>query len=1210
MPDNTTSDATTADAVDAFLARWQKASGSELANYQLFVTELTALLGLPPPDPASADDTENAYVFERRVTFRHADGSSSSGRIDCYRRACYVLESKQSGLAIQSTAWDAAMLKAHAQGSNYARALPPEEGRPPFLLVTDVGRHIGVYADFTRSGANYIPFPDALSHRIYLDDLRQPAIRERLRAIWLDPLSLDPARRSARVTRAISAKLAELAKSLEAGSANDPEQVAGFLMRCLFTMFAEDVGLLPERSFSQLLKDMRADPAHLPHLLRQLWADMNTGSAFSGVLRAPIPHFNGGLFAEPAAPTLSTAQIDLLCDAARADWREVEPAIFGTLLERALDPVERHKLGAHYTPRAYVERLVLPTVIEPLREDWANVQASAYRLDQDGKRDRAIDEVRGFHRRLCTVRVLDPACGSGNFLYVTLEHLKRLEGEVLAALADLGFTQQGLELEGGTVSPEQMLGLETNPRAARIAETVLWIGYLQWHFRTYAKTPPREPLLKDAHNIQCRDAVLAWDDIELITDPAGRPITRWDGRTMKPHPVTGEAVPDEAARIPVERYVNPRPAAWPEADFVVGNPPFIGASSMRRALGDGYVEALRATYPEVPESADYVMHWWHKAAELVRTGKAQRFGLITTNSLRQTFNRRVIARHLDDKAPLSLAFAIPDHPWVDAADGAQVRIAMTVGQPGSEPGELRTVVAEQAVGGEGLDVQIKPRAGVVFSDLTIGADVASAVPLRANMGISSPGVKLHGAGFIVTREEAKALGLGRIHGSERHIREYRNGRDVTSLPRDVLVIDLFGLEAEDVRGRFPEVYQWVLQRVKPERAQNRRATYRDNWWIFGEPRSELRPAMHRLARYLTTIETSRHRFFVFLDDSILPDNKLINIAVDSPWHLGVLSSRAHIAWSMRAGSWLGVGNDSVYVKTRCFETFPFPPRPDADNASPAPGTPQQPPAPLSNFKLHPSPFKLHTSNFSPGEPLSNFTLQTSNFSPIAQRAEYIDAHRKRQQGLHPGLTLTNVYNVLERLRRIAHIPGEPPLSAKEREIHDQGLVSVLAQLHDELDAAVLDAYGWADLAPALVGKPGGTTPYPDKPAEQAAAEEALLSRLVALNRERAAEEARGRVRWLRPDFQNPAGQGTEQAAAAVAVGTPEPAAAAKAPWPKTLPAQFQAVRDVLAGEPAPAAAEQIARRFQRARTKQVAELLETLAALGQVQQPEPGRFAV
>ena len=518
-------------SIDAFLTRWQQAGGTELANYQLFLGELIALLDLPPPDPAGADHTQNAYCFERHVNFHHADGTTSSGRIDLYRRGAFVLEAKQSGLNLQSTAWDAAMLKAHAQASNYARALPADEGRPPFVLVTDVGRHIGVYADFTRSGANYIPYPDALSHRIQLADLREPEIRERLRAIWLDPLSLDPARRSARVTRAISAKLATLAKSLEQGDgeapSHPPEQVAGFLMRCLFTMFAEDVGLLPPTiepgSFSQLLKDMREDPRHLPHLLSQLWADMNNGSAFSPVLRAPIPYFNGGLFADPSALPLTRTQIELLIDAARADWREVEPAIFGTLLERALDPIERHKLGAHYTPRAYVERLVLPTVTEPLRADWANVQASAFRLDQDAKRDQAIEMVRTFHRRLCTVRVLDPACGSGNFLYVTLEHLKRLEGEVLEALADLGFTQQGLELEGGTVSPEQMLGLETNPRAARIAEAVLWIGYLQWHFRTFAKTPPREPLLKDAHNIENRDAVLAWDAIEYAQDDAGPP---------------------------------------------------------------------------------------------------------------------------------------------------------------------------------------------------------------------------------------------------------------------------------------------------------------------------------------------------------------------------------------------------------------------------------------------------------------------------------------------------------------------------------------------------------------------------------------------------------------------------------------------------------------------------------------------------------------
>jgi hypothetical protein len=255
---------------------------------------------------------------------------------------------------------------------------------------------------------------------------------------------------------------------------------------------------------------------------------------------------------------------------------------------------------------------------------------------------------------------------------------------------------------------------------------------------------------------------------------------------------------------------------------------------------------------------------------------------------------------------------------------------------------------------------------------------------------------------------------------------------------------------------------------------------------------------------------------------------------------------------------------------------------------------------------------------------------------IRALAEQIDAHRKRQQALHPGLTLTGIYNVLERLRQIGAAGGRgapalidaadrregapptspptpadvPALTAKERQIHEQGLVSVLAQLHDELDAAVLVAYGWGDLIPALVGKPGGTTPLADKPAEQAAAEEELLSRLVARNAERAAEEARGLVRWLRPDFQNPGGAEAEQIeAGTVAAKAPEPSPVAKRPWPKTLPEQFQAVRERLAAQPAPASAEQIARQFKRAQTKKVTELLKTLATLGQVQRAEPGRYA-
>ena len=283
--------------------------------------------------------------------------------------------------------------------------------------------------------------------------------------------------------------------------------------------------------------------------------------------------------------------------------------------------------------------------------------------------------------------MLDPACGSGNFLYVTLEQMKRLEGEVLNALQEFGELQKPL-IE---VDPHQFLGLELNPRAAAIAELVLWIGYLQWHFRTRRSMPP-EPVLKDFRNIEHRDAVLAYDGAEPATDNAGRPVMRWDGRGMKPHPVTGKDVPDESQQIAVWKYVKPRKAKWPAADFIVGNPPFIGAATMRNALGDGYVEALRATWKDVPESADFVMYWWQHAAEAARKGEVRRFGFITTNSLRQTFNRRVIEAQMSAKPPLSLAFAIPDHPWVDSKDGAAVRIAMSVGESGAQPGRLLAAV--------------------------------------------------------------------------------------------------------------------------------------------------------------------------------------------------------------------------------------------------------------------------------------------------------------------------------------------------------------------------------------------------------------------------------------------------------------------------------------------------------------------------------------
>jgi len=370
---------------------------------------------------------------------------------------------------------------------------------------------------------------------------------------------------------------------------------------------------------------------------------------------------------------------------------------------------------------------------------------------------------------------------------------------------------------------------------------------------------------------------------------------------------------------------------------------------MRDALGDGYAEALWKAYPRMPQSADFVMFWWDKAALAARglkpaTDKARakgtrRFGFITTNSLRQTFNRKVLEPHLSDpKTPLSLTFAIPDHPWVDAGDGAAVRIAMTVAEAGRAPGRLCAVTEERKgeYEAEGRPVRFDIEKGTIFANLRIGADVAGAVALKANDGISSPGVKLHGAGFIVTPAEARALGLGTIPGLERHIRHYRNGRDLTASPRGAMVIDLFGLSEAEVRSRFPAIYQHLSDRIKPERdakasSSPDSAQYARFWWLHGKPRPQLRPALADLPRYIATVETTKHRTCQFLAAETLPDNMLIAIGLDDAAQLAILSSRFHVVWALAAGGRLGFGNDPRYNKSRCFDPFPFPEATDTGN---------------------------------------------------------------------------------------------------------------------------------------------------------------------------------------------------------------------------------------------------------------------------------------
>jgi len=1092
-----------------FIARWDGTGMAEQANYIPFLSELCDMLGLPRPDAASGSG--GLYRFERGVTHNEADGSTSTRRIDLYRRGCFVCEAKQGGTPhrqaalfgleseaqhranVRNTpAWVRHMQKAKGQAEGYARDLPVDEGWPPFLIVCDVGFCFDLYADFSGTGKHYAQFGGPARFRIYLPDLRQPEVRELLRQVWLDPKSLDTTLHRAEVTRDIAALLAKLAAVLEGTPARPrhaPAHVATFLMRCIFCMFAQSVGLLSPGSFSKLLERCRANPAGFLPLVGNLWATMDTGG-FSIALEGAVPRFNGGLFrpgphggADPLPVGMD--ELSLLIQAAGKDWAEVEPAIFGTLLESALDTKERGRLGAQFTPRAFVERLVLPTVMEPLRADWDGVRAAAEAaMEQDDAKGTAA-LIRIFHAELCRVRVLDPACGTGNFLYVTLELMKRLEGEVLDALAGYATNEAGrLELAGATVDPHQFLGLDVNPRAVPVAELVLWIGYLRWHFRTNGKAPLAEPILCDFRTIQEADALLSYARTESERDRTGRPISRWGGRS-KLHPITGEAVPDETDQVLVLRPVGGKQAAWPEAEFIVGNPPFVAGKDLRAELGSGYAEALWAAYPKVPPSADLAMFFWWRAAEAVRASKARRFGFITSNSIRQVFCRRVIARAMEGSKPLHLTLAIPDHPWSLGTGSAAVRIAMTVAAPGIGPGRLLQVARETMAAVP--DVVLAAQEGVVNADLTVGASPDAARPLRANEGICSPGVKLHGAGFIVRPATAAGLGLGKVPGLEAHIRPYLNGKDMTGRSRGVMVIDLFGLTEAVVRQRFPAIFQHLLLHVKPER--DARATsgpdsaqYSRQWWLHGKPRPHLRTALCSLPRYIATVETAKHRLFVFQPATLLPDNMLVCIASADAYQLGTLSSRIHVSWALAAGG--DLEDRPRYNKTRCFDPFPFP------AATPA------------------------------------------QAAEIAALADEIDALRKAHLAAHPHLTLTILYNVLAAIR------ANQPLSRADRDVLDAGHVEILRHLHDRLDVAVAAAYGWpADLSAAIV------------------------ERVVALNRERAAE-------------------------------------AVLPAWPKQAPAQFVALRAALtrSGLAGPA---ELARQFRNVRPTRLVPMLKTLSALGQ-----------
>jgi hypothetical protein len=1134
-------DASDRDRLDAFLAKWLGSEGNERANYQTFFGDLCGALGVESPPPKGSVPGD-PYCFDKDIKF--FDKAESTRFADFYKQHCFLIEAKQGsdssskGHGKRGTkAYRDNLHKAFNQARSYAYNRQLGD-LPPFLMVCDIGSHFEVWEGFSGEYGSY-----GARQEVSLNDLTKPEVFDRFVKIFTDPQALNPARYRAQVTREVAAELAKLSRWLEE-QGYDPQETASFLMRCIFTMFAEDVGLLKGDVFTQALRDRWIpNPATFKPQIEQLWQTMNTGGSF-GFER--ILRFNGSFFEEAIAFDLPQAQLEILYAAADKDWSQVEPAIFGTLLERALEKRERSRLGAHYTPRSYVERLVRPVVMEPLRGEWDEIEIELRRLlaPAEGKEDPTVNqrkqaeqEIRAFLAKLRTIKILDPACGTGNFLYVALDLLKGLEAEVITRLVDVTGQVQLNVLE--QINPAQFLGIEINPRAAAIAELVIWIGYLQWYFKRFGNAEPPEPVLQAFGNIECRDAILDYDGVEPDVDPkTGKVKTRWGGRTMK-HPVTGKDVPDPSDHVVIYRYLNPRPAGWPDADYVVSNPPFIGNFKMRELLGDGYSETLREAYSEIPETIDYVLYWWHKAAVLVEKKELHRFGFITTNTIRQIKQRIVIEKHQQSKPSIRLIFAVSDHPWSD--QGAAVRISMTVGELNTSdkvfrPAQLATVLdeTEQTTPEDTADsLRISTLyTGKIFGDLSAGADISSTTKLKSNLKLSCPGMKMTGAGFLLTPEEAKAIGYDKSMKSPSVIRKYVHGKDITHRPRGLYTIDLFGLTIKQVQQSYPSVYQWIYERVKPERDINNRKALRENWWIYGEARATLRTALTGLERFIVTPETAKHRTFLFLESDFIPDNMLIVIALEDAFYLGILSSRIHVTWSFSAGGTLE--DRPRYTKVRCFDPFPFP--------DPTPEQKQK----------------------------------------IRNLGDRLDTHRKRVQAAHPDITITGMYNLLEKLRN-----GEP-FSDQDRAYNDRALVSTLKQIHDDLDIAVLDAYGW----------PHNIT------------DEQILENLVALNTQRAEEERNGLIRWLRPEYQAPNAVQTTQT---TLEGFAPPESAIAAPvaqqkWPTQPKAQLAAIRDLLHTTPRDWTTLQIATQFTGKNTKKkldvIAENLERLEWFGLVLQYE------
>ena len=804
--------------------------------------DLCGLLGVPTPG------SEGDYLFEKNTVVL----GEARGYADVFKRDHFAWENKAPGKNL-----DAAL----KQLLTYSLAL----SNPPILVVCD-RLTIRVHTQFNGHPSE--------THTVLLNQLDQPDKLALLRRIWNEPESFRPKITSRDITNAAANSFATLAEGLRRRNAKADDsaqtqearanQVAHFLTQCLFCFFAEDVGLLPGRMFERLVNNKRLTSERLHEGLRDLFNTMGSGGMF-GVDH--IPWFNGGLFKLIDVPPLSIMDMTELRNAAALNWSAIDVSIFGTLFERGLDPAKRSQLGAHYTDPATIMRIVQPVIERPLLQLWELVAhdlkglMAKSRKKGDASYRAARERFVKWLDELAAYRILDPACGSGNFLFLGLKALKNIEHKSHLDAAALGLDREADLVTG----PHNVLGIELNEYAAELARATVWIGELQWrmaHGYDFKTNPVLEPL----DHIECRDALLTLD-----------------------------------AGVATE-------APWPKASVVIGNPPFLGGSKKRGELGAPYFEALNTVYVGVvPGFGDLVCYWFAKALKAIETNGLGAAGLVATNSIRGGANRKVLDAIVDRS---NIFDAWSDETWVN--DGAAVRVSLVCfGHDASAHlnGErVRKVHSTlTAFTGMGSDLskakRLASNAGAVSEGLRKDGplDVSGKIA-RQWLGLPNP----HG------RSNAQVLF------------PLINGIDITRRPRDSWVVDTGESLSEADASLFEAPFDHIVRNVKPVRLQNNDRIRRTFWWRFGRNGEQLREALRPIARYINTPRVAKHRVFVWQAMPSIPDTATVAIARADDTTFGILHSRFHELWSLRMCTWLGVGNDPRYTPTTCFETYPFP----------------------------------------------------------------------------------------------------------------------------------------------------------------------------------------------------------------------------------------------------------------------------------------------